>query len=106
MSEVVYHSQHMKHFNYAHLPAHLQAISRPFAELAYDMCCRMQDTEERKMMLRKLLEAKDCAVRAFLDAPKAENDYSAALDKKFGLVEEIKPTVPDNVIENAVTPEA
>jgi hypothetical protein len=80
MTEVVYNSEHMKHFNYTHLPAHLQAISRPFAELAYDMTTKMQDSEERKMMLRKLLEAKDCAVRAYLDAPKSEGSPASALD--------------------------
>lgn len=95
MTVVIYNSEHMKHFNYAHLPAHLQAISRPFAELAYDMTTKMQDSEERKMMLRKLLEAKDCAVRAYLDFPKHEDDNSAKMDKMLGLVTEFDTGVKE-----------
>jgi hypothetical protein len=52
-----------KHFTYAHLPAHLQAISKPFCDLAHEMAQRL-DGPEATVCLRKLLEAKDCAVRA------------------------------------------
>ena len=54
----------MQFFNYAHLPEAMQAVSRPFAELAYDMIRILPDNEQRSIMLQKLLEAKDCAVRA------------------------------------------
>lgn len=51
-------------FEYAHLPAHLQAVSRPFAELADEVANRDTDRgAEQASCLRKLLEAKDCAVR-------------------------------------------
>jgi hypothetical protein len=56
----------MKHFAYAHLPDHLQAISRPFGELAQQMNDTLPDGPEKSAGLRKLLEAKDCMVRAKL----------------------------------------
>lgn len=55
----------MKHFAYAHLPAHLQAVSMPFCRLAEDMILALpRGGPERTTLLRKLLEAKDCAVRS------------------------------------------
>ena len=56
----------MKHFAYAHLPDHLQAISRPFGELAQQMNDTLPHDPEKSAPLRKLLEAKDCMVRAKL----------------------------------------
>lgn len=57
------HIEIMKYFEYSHLPEHLQVISKPFAKLA-GMAFDLPDNAERATMLRKLLEAKDCAVRA------------------------------------------
>ncbi|MFE7072723.1 hypothetical protein ACFU96_21835 [Streptomyces sp. NPDC057620] len=57
-----------KFFAYAHLPEHLQAVSRPFQELADQMISVLPDGPELTAGLRKLLEAKDCMVRAALDA--------------------------------------
>lgn len=56
----------MQFFAYAHLPAHLQAISKPFGELAEHIVATLPQNPERTTALRKLLEAKDCAVRAQL----------------------------------------
>ena len=56
----------MQFFAYAHLPAHLQVISKPFGELAQQMTDTLPRNPERTAGLRKLLEAKDCAVRATL----------------------------------------
>lgn len=53
-------------FKYQHLPAHLQIVSKPFAELAETLANELPDNEESQMAMRKLLEAKDCAVRALL----------------------------------------
>lgn len=53
-------------FTYAHLPPHLQAVSRPFAELVNQILLDLPDNPEREACLRKLLEAKDCAVRALV----------------------------------------
>jgi hypothetical protein len=55
----------LKYFEYDHLPPDLQAISAPFRDLAYDMAETM-DGAEVTAGLRKLLEAKDCFVRAAL----------------------------------------
>lgn len=52
-------------FAWEHLPPHLQAISRPFGELAHEMAAKL-DGPELTAGLRKLLEAKDCMVRAAL----------------------------------------
>ena len=61
----------MQFFAYAHLPEHLQAVSKPFGDLAQQMIDTLPRNPERTAALRKLLEAKDCAVRALLfkDAP-------------------------------------
>ena len=53
-------------FAYEHLPEHLQKISRPFGELAEKIVAELPRNPERTTALRKLLEAKDCAVRAEL----------------------------------------
>jgi len=56
----------MKYFDYEHLPPHLQAISKPIGELARQMDKDLPDGAEKSAGLRKLLEAKDCLVRAAL----------------------------------------
>jgi hypothetical protein len=56
----------LQFFEYAHLPANLQAVSRPFCELAEQISSTLPDNPEKTVALRKLLEAKDCAVRAML----------------------------------------
>lgn len=56
----------MKYFAYDHLPEKLRAISRPFCELAENIILNLPRNAERTVALRKLLESKDCAVRANL----------------------------------------
>ena len=56
----------MKFFEYAHLPAKLQDMSKPFGELAIFMVNKLPRNAETSAGLRKLLEAKDCFVRAAL----------------------------------------
>jgi hypothetical protein len=56
----------LQFFAYAHLPAHLQDVSRPFSALAEQIAGSLPANPERTVALRKLLEAKDCAVRAVL----------------------------------------
>lgn len=58
----------MKYFEYAHLPDRLQKVSKPLGEMARDMDANLPDGPEKSAGLRKLLEAKDCFVRAALDA--------------------------------------
>lgn len=70
----------LQFFKYEHLPPHLREVSRPFCELAHtivkgDNCAEggyitmespLPRNPERTVALRKLLEAKDAAVRAVL----------------------------------------
>jgi len=56
----------MKYFEYAHLPETLQDVSKPFGDLAEKMNAELPDGPEKSAGLRKLLEAKDCMVRAAL----------------------------------------
>jgi hypothetical protein len=56
----------MKWFAFEHLPDHLQAVSKPFHDLARTLVESLDGGPERTVALRKLLEAKDAAVRAKL----------------------------------------
>lgn len=56
----------LQFFEYAHLPPSLQEISKPFNELARHIVSNLPRNPERTVALRKLLEAKDCAVRSGL----------------------------------------
>lgn len=58
--------QIMSHFEFRHLPKHLQKASYPFHTIAKFIETNIPDGEERDVCFRKLLEAKDCAVRACL----------------------------------------
>ena len=59
----------LKQFRYTHLPPHLQEVSKWFHDLAHQMVERCSGIE-LTVGLRKLLEAKDCAVRAAIpDTP-------------------------------------
>lgn len=51
-------------FAYEHLPPYLAEVSKPFAELARRIIETLPRNPERTVALRKLLEAKDAAVRA------------------------------------------
>lgn len=56
----------MKYFEWSHLPEKLQKISEPFGTLAANFNEMLPDGPEKSAGLRKLLEAKDCMVRAAL----------------------------------------
>lgn len=70
----------LQFFRYDHLPAHLAAVSKPFGDLAHALVLGDNDpmagnvttggplprNPERTVALRKLLEAKDAAVRALV----------------------------------------
>lgn len=49
-------------FSYKHLPPELQEVSRPFHDLAVTLLQLLPDDPELTAGLRKLREAKDCAV--------------------------------------------
>lgn len=56
----------LQFFTYAHLPTHLQEVSKPFADLAQKIVETTPRNPERTVALRKLLESKDAAVRALI----------------------------------------
>lgn len=70
MKELRHHqklSPILAHFSFTHLPPHLMSYSRAFAVLAVSLAEHLHPhDEELQQCLRKLLEAKDCAVRSRL----------------------------------------
>ena len=56
----------LQFFHYDHLPEELQGISRSFGVVAAGIDESLPDNPEKSAALRKLLESKDCAVRALL----------------------------------------
>jgi len=58
-------TEKLAYFEYAHLSPELQEISRPFGVLANDLAAKLEGPQ-LTIALQKLLEAKDCAVRAAL----------------------------------------
>lgn len=64
--EIKMSSSIVKYFAYEHLPPHLQEVSAPLGDLARKMDDSLPDGAEKSAGLRKLLEAKDCFVRAKL----------------------------------------
>lgn len=56
----------LQFFAYSHLPEGLQAVSAPFGDLAVRIVKSLPRNPERTVALRKLLEAKDAAVRALI----------------------------------------
>lgn len=57
----------LRYFAYQHLPDKLKAVSAPFYSLADELDASLPDCAEKSAGLRKLLEAKDCMVRASLE---------------------------------------
>jgi 3-methyladenine DNA glycosylase AlkC len=56
----------LQFFVYEHLPQNLQDVSKDYCELARKVVDKYPQNAERTVTLRKLLEAKDAAVRTFL----------------------------------------
>jgi hypothetical protein len=56
----------LQFFAFEHLPEDLQRVSKPFGDLAHAIESLLPRNAERTIALRKLLEAKDAAVRAKL----------------------------------------
>jgi hypothetical protein len=70
----------LQFFAHGHLPTPLQVVSKPFSDLAHELVRSLPRNPERTTALRKLLEAKDCAVRALIakdpETPAAAKDGS------------------------------
>lgn len=60
----------LRYFTYMHLPAGLQTASAPFCKLALQIVDGPTAGPETTTALRKLLEAKDCYVRAVIHEKK------------------------------------
>lgn len=56
----------LQFFQFEHLPQKLQLVSKPFHDLAMEIKVNVPQNAERTVAFRKLLEAKDAAVRAAL----------------------------------------
>jgi hypothetical protein len=56
----------MRYFNYAHLAAGAQQISKLYHDAAAATLASCPDNDERRHAIERLLEAKDAAVRSFL----------------------------------------
>lgn len=59
----------LQFFTYSHLPDELQEVSKPFCDLATQIDTILPNNAEKTTALRKLLESKDCAVRAHIFKP-------------------------------------
>lgn len=57
----------IKYFQYEHLPPDLQEVSKLLGDVANQLEVLLPDSAEKSAGMRKLLEAKDCFVRAKLD---------------------------------------
>ena len=56
----------LRFFEYEHLPPNLRGVSETFHHLAHHLADTLPASAELTVALRKLLESKDCAVRAAL----------------------------------------
>lgn len=56
----------LQFFKWSHLKPELQKVSMPFCDLAEYIDSYLPNNPEKTVALRKLLEAKDCAVRAVI----------------------------------------
>lgn len=63
----------MKSFSYKDSDENLQDISRPFCEIAHEICDKLDASLERTVALKKLLESKDWAIAAILEKNKGGN---------------------------------
>ena len=57
----------LRHFAFEHLPPNLQEVSRPFGELAAALVARLPKGGQLDLALTLLLQAKDAAVRAYIE---------------------------------------
>lgn len=54
----------LKYFTYTHLPPHLAKLSMEFHDMAHFLENTLPNGSEKTVAIRKLLEAKDAAVRS------------------------------------------
>ncbi len=54
-----------QHLDCSKMPGDHQAMAKPFLDLAKDVDRRLDDSYTKADCIKKLLEAKDCAIRAY-----------------------------------------
>ena len=59
----------LKYFSYANLPPKFQPVGKPIGNLARQLEAFLPDGPEKSAGMRKLLEARDCFIRATHDLP-------------------------------------
>jgi hypothetical protein len=84
----------LQFFHYRHLPPKLQVTSYEFFALAQKIINTLPRNAERTVALRKLLEAKDAAVRATLPAP-GFGDKPRVASQQLGEPREIQNATDD-----------
>lgn len=88
----------LEHFAYEHLPPFLQDVSRPFAELASKVATQApNDTRETVVALRKLLEAKDAAVRSVLRSEKRRKKAKEVSDAVEAQMQATRKSTPPDI---------
>jgi len=65
----------MNHFTYKHLPPHLAKVSEGICDVAVEMNESLPNCAEKSAGLRKLMEAKDCFVRAKIEETQNNIDH-------------------------------
>ena len=86
----------LQYFNYSHLPDNLRPVSRACGRLAAIMDRRLPDGPEKTAGLRKLLEAKDCFVRANLEPGRVANLEPVVENPEETFREFVETTRPAN----------
>lgn len=64
----------LRFFSFNHLSGHPQTISQACTYLAHEMVTHLPDGPELSAGLRKLLEAKDCFVRAAVAVQEVDSE--------------------------------
>jgi len=67
-------------FESKHLPEHLRVLSEGFNSLAKRMDEELPNNPEKSTAFRKLLEAKDCAVRALIFKSEVTSEAQKRVD--------------------------
>lgn len=57
----------MKFFDYKYMPKHLHSITKPFHDIAHTLNEDLPDGVEKQEGLRRLMEARNCFVRAGIE---------------------------------------
>lgn len=94
----------LEFFKFEHLPAKLQEVSKPFGELAAQVnAVETRHYAEKATALRKLLEAKDAAVRCMLPVLLAVLALGALFFPSLALAQEVaQPPAAQSPILTAV----